>query len=160
MPLTELPFGLPGRIFRSPMPFGPYDLHGDAYDCFCAEQIAVIVLLASDAECLHKSGCHLRTLYHQAGFQVVYLPIPDFGVPARADLEQAIQHTLAHAQAGRHIVVHCSAGLGRTGLFLASLAKRALGLSGAEAIQWVRQFLPHAIETPEQQRLLLHDAEA
>src|SRR5262249_27843568 len=84
MPLTELPFGLPGRIFRSPMPFGPYDLHGDAYDCFGAEQIAVIVLLASDAECLHKSGCHLRTLYHQAGFQVVYLPIPDFGVPAES----------------------------------------------------------------------------
>jgi len=27
MSLTELPFGLPGRLFRSPMPFGPYDLH-------------------------------------------------------------------------------------------------------------------------------------
>jgi hypothetical protein len=53
-----------------------------------------------------------------------------------------------------------SAGLGRTGLFLASLAKRALGLSGAEAIQWVRQSLPHALKTPKQQRLLLHDAEA
>src|SRR4029450_2466783 len=26
VPLTELPFGFPGRIFRSPMPFGPYDL--------------------------------------------------------------------------------------------------------------------------------------
>ena len=25
--LTELPSGFPGRIFRSPMPFGPYDLH-------------------------------------------------------------------------------------------------------------------------------------
>ena len=46
MPLTELPFGLPGRIFRSPMPFGPYDPHGEVYDRFCEEQIAVIVLLA------------------------------------------------------------------------------------------------------------------
>src|SRR5262249_10854346 len=78
----------------------------------------------------------------------------------RADLEQAIQHTLTHAQAGRHMVVHCAAGLGRTGLFLASLATCALGLSGAEAIQWVRPLLHQAIETPEQQRLLLHDAEA
>ena len=32
MPVTELPLGLPGRVFRSPMPFGQYDLHGEVYD--------------------------------------------------------------------------------------------------------------------------------
>src|SRR5438067_10141058 len=63
MPLTELPFGFPGRIFRSPMPFGQYDLHGEVYDRFCEEQISVIVLLASDEECLHKTSCNLRALY-------------------------------------------------------------------------------------------------
>ena len=46
MPLTEFPFGFPGRVFRSPMPFGQYALHGEVYDHFCEEQIAVIVLLA------------------------------------------------------------------------------------------------------------------
>jgi polymorphic toxin system DSP-PTPase phosphatase-like protein len=157
MPLTELPFGLPGRVFRSPMPFGPYDLHGAVYDRFCEEQIGVIVLLASDEECLHKTGCNLRALYLKEGFQVLYLPIPDFSVPAKDDLEQAVQRTIAYAQAGHHIVVHCSAGLGRTGLFTAYLAKRYLGLTGHEALQWVRRFIPHAVETPEQQRLLPHD---
>src|SRR5262245_18604673 len=48
---------------------------------------------------------------------------------------------------------------GRTGLFTASLAKRCLGLSGAEALQWVRRFIPRAVETPEQQQLVLHDDE-
>ena len=91
--LTELPFGLPGRVFRSPMPFGQYDLHGEVYDRFCEEQIAVIVLLASDEECLHKTGCNLRALYLKAGFQVLYLPIPDCGVPTTDDLEQAVQPT-------------------------------------------------------------------
>jgi hypothetical protein len=100
MPMIELPFGLPGRIFRSPMPFGPYDLHGEVYSRFCEEQIAVIVLLASGEECLHKTGCHLRALYLKEGFQVLYLPIPDFGVPTKDDLEQAGQHTIAYAQAG------------------------------------------------------------
>ena len=157
MSLTELPFGLPGRVFRSPMPFGPYDLHGAAYEQFCAAQIALIVLLASDAECLHQTGCHLRALYRQAGFQVLYLPVPDFGVPARDELAQAVQHALACAQAGQHIVVHCAAGIGRTGLFMASLARQCLGLSGAEALQWVRRYIPHAAETPEQQRLVLQD---
>ena len=105
MSLTELPFGLPGRIFRSPMPFGPYDLHGEAYDQFCEEQIGVIVLLTSDEECLHKTGCNLRALYLKAGFQVLYLPIPGFGVPTTDDLEQAVQQTIAYAQAGHHIVI-------------------------------------------------------
>ena len=127
MSLIELPFSLPGRVFRSPMPFGPYDLHGAIYERFCEEQIAVIVLLASDAECLHKTGCNLRALYLKAGFQVLYLPIPDFSVPTRDDLEQAVQHTIAYAQAGQNIVVHCSAGIGRTGLFMAYLAKRCPG---------------------------------
>ena len=157
MSVIELPLGLPGRIFRSPMPFGLYDLHGEVYDRFRNEQITVIVLLASDEECLHKTGRHLREFYRQEGFEVLYLPIPDFGVPTKEDLEQAVQHTIAYAQAGHHIAVHCSAGIGRTGLFTAYLAKLCLGLSGAEALQWVQRFIPRAVETPEQQRLVLHD---
>jgi protein tyrosine/serine phosphatase len=157
VPLTELPFGLPGRVFRSPMPFGPYDLHGEVYDRFCEEQIGVIVLLASDDECLHKTGCNLRALYLKEGFEVLYLPIPDFSVPAKDDLEQAVQHTITYAQAGQNIVIHCSAGIGRTGLFTAYLAKRVLGVSGTEALQWVRRFIPRAVETPEQQRFVLDD---
>jgi protein-tyrosine phosphatase len=157
MSLIELPFGFPGRIFRSPMPFGPYDLHGEVYDQFHEEQIGVIVLLASDDECLHRTGCNLRALYLKEGFQVLYLPIPDFGVPTTDDLEQTVQQTIAYAQVGHHIVIHCSAAIGRTGLFTAYLAKRWLGLSGAEALQWVRHFIPRAVETPEQQWLVLND---
>ena len=46
MSFTELPFGFPGHIFRSAMPFGPYDLHGEVYDRFCEEQIVVRGFLA------------------------------------------------------------------------------------------------------------------
>ena len=91
---------------------------------------------------------------------MLYLPIPDFSVPAKDDLEQAVQHTIAYAQAGQHIAIHCSAGIGRTGLFMAYLGKRYLGLSGTEALQWVRRYIPHAVETPEQQQWLLNDDEA
>jgi len=140
------------------MPFGPYDLHGEVYDQFREAQIAVVVLLADDHECLQKAGRNLRELYLQGGMQVLYLPIPDFSVPAKDDLEQAVRRTIAHAEAGHNIVVHCSAGIGRTGLFLAYLAKQVLELSGAEALAWVRYYIPRAVETPEQQRLLLDDS--
>ena len=157
MSLIELPFGLPGRVFRSPMPFGLYDLHGEVYERFREEQITVIVLLASDEECLHKSGRNLRAFYRQEGFEVLYLPIPDFGVPTPEDLEQAVHRTIAYTQAGHHVAIHCSAGIGRTGLFMALLAKRVLGVSGEKALQWVRHYIPHAVETPAQHRLVLYE---
>jgi protein-tyrosine phosphatase len=157
MSVIELPLGLPGRVFRSPMPFGLYDLHGEVYDRWREERIALIVLLASDEECLRKTGRNLRAWYHQEGFEVRYLPIPDFGVPTLTDLELAVQRTIVYAQAGQHIVIHCSAGIGRTGLFMALLAKRVLGGSGEEALQWVRHYIPHAVETPEQQRLVRYN---
>ena len=54
-------------------------------------------------------------------------------------------------------MIHCSAGIGRTGLFIAYLAKQCLSLSGHEALQWVRRYIPRAVETPEQQQLVLYD---
>ena len=155
MSVIELPLDLPGRIFRSPMPYGPYDPQGTALRRFRQEQIAGIVLLASDEECIHKAGRHLRTLYWQEGWQVLYLPIPDFGVPAKEDLERGVQSTIEQARAGQHIAIHCSAGIGRTGLFTACLAKYVLGLSGEEAIAWIRHYIPGAIETPIQRQLVM-----
>jgi protein-tyrosine phosphatase len=141
----------------TPLKRGAYDLHGEVYDRWREERIAVVILLASDEECLHKTGRNLREFYRQGGFEVLYLPIPDFGVPTPEGLEQAVQRTIAYAQADQHIAIHCSAGIGRTGLFLACLAKRVLGITGAEALQWVRRYIPRAVETPEQRRLVLHD---
>jgi hypothetical protein len=66
MSLIELPFGFPV------VSFGPYDLHGEVYDQFHEAQIAVIVLLASDEECLQKTGCNLRALYLNSEFQRKY----------------------------------------------------------------------------------------
>ena len=140
------------------MPFGPYDLHGEIYEHFRQEQIALVVLLAGDEECLRRTGRHLRTFYHEEGLQVLHLPIPDFGVPTPEALQQAVQQAITCAQAGQHMVIHCAAGIGRTGLFAACMARRSLGLSGHEALQWVRRFIPHAAETPEQQQLVLQQA--
>jgi protein tyrosine phosphatase domain-containing protein 1 len=68
-------------------------------------------------------------------------------VPAPQALEAAIQATIEHANAGKNIVVHCYAGLGRTGMLLACLARRLHGMSADQAIDWVRSMLPGAIET-------------
>ena len=157
MSLTELPYHLPGRIFRSPMPFSVYDPQGDSLLQFKREKGSLIVLLAEEAECMERTGRNLKSLYYQEGFQVIHLPIPDFGVPSKVDLEEVVKKTVEHAQVGKNILIHCHAGLGRTGLFVAYLARRVLGLSSEEAIHWTRKYIPHALETDEQSQMVIDD---
>jgi protein-tyrosine phosphatase len=158
MPLTELPFGLAGHIFRSPMPFGIYDPREEVFNKYIQNGVSVIVLLAEDEECLKKAGRNLRLLYEEKGFNVIHLPIRDFGVPSNDKLIRAVNAVIAYAQTGRNIAIHCSAGIGRTGLFVALLAKQVLSLSGDEAIAWVRQYISGAVETAEQRQLVVGDS--
>ncbi|MGD0235743.1 MAG: dual specificity protein phosphatase family protein [Syntrophorhabdales bacterium] len=157
MSLTELPFHLPGRIFRSPMPFSVYDPRGDSLLRFKQEKGSLIVLLAEEEECMERAGRNLKSLYLQEGFQVIHLPIPDFDVPSKEDLEEVVRKTVEHAQAARNILIHCHAGVGRTGLFVAYLAKQVLGLSSEEAIRWTREYIPGALDTDQQRKWFMND---
>ena len=148
--LIELPFGLPGRIYRSPIPYGDLDTDGKLVSRYQEESIHVIVVLADDDEILNTTGKNLRSYYRQAGIEVIHLPIPDYGIPNAANLEEAVSGALGRARAGVNIVVHCKAGIGRTGLFLACMAQDALGITSDEAIRWVRSYIPGAVETPGQ----------
>lgn len=154
-PLTELPLGLPGRVFRSPMPGSAYDREHHLLAAFKAAGVSVVALLAEREECVRLTGLDLASLYIEHGFSLIHLPVPDLDVPGRDALATAVQAALAHARAGRHVVIHCHAGKGRTGLFAACLARAALGLSGDEAIAWVRRSIPGAVETPAQMQEVL-----
>jgi protein-tyrosine phosphatase len=124
------------------------------YEAYRNSDISVIVLLAEDHESKEKARRDLRTLYTQDGFTVMHLPIVDFGIPSASVLREALDGTVREAQSGRHVVIHCSAGIGRTGLFTACLARVLLNLPGEQAIEWVRRFIPHAVETSEQRQFV------
>lgn len=154
MSLIRLPYDFPGRVFRSEMPFSGYDRFGMLFPKYQKEQISAIVLLADDSECLRITGFDLRNFYLERGLEVIYLPIPDFGVPTISDMVDAVNLASAQADQGRHVVIHCHAGIGRTGMFAACLAVHNLGLSSVEATSWVRERIPGAIEVPEQTRII------
>jgi protein-tyrosine phosphatase len=148
--LTRLPFDLPGRIYRSPMPYGDYDPHRSVIAAYREAGITGVVVLAEGSECLDRAGIDLLDFYHQQGLAVIHCPIPDFSPPEPQALEEAFDLLLARAQAGENTAVHCHAGVGRTGVFMACLARRLFGMDGDAAIVWVKKSIPDAVETPDQ----------
>jgi hypothetical protein len=99
-------------------------------------------------------GVCLEMASAKAWLADVALPTPDFGLPEPEALRQAVGAVLAQLEAdpGRPVHVGCRAGVGRTGLFMACLA-RAAGVEG-DALDYVRRhYLSHAAETEAQQAM-------
>lgn len=154
-PLTSLPYGLPGQIYRSSLPFSPlFDPRGIVFDAYLAAGADVVVMLASDEEALALTGINLRDLYERFGLEVIYAPVPDFGIPADGVFQKAVSNVLRCAKGGQTIVIHCHAGVGRTGIFSACLAKAVYGFNGADAVEWVRQYIPGAVENAGQHQFV------
>jgi len=155
--LIYLPYGLAGAIYRSPMPFGAFDIDATTLEEFRQAGIDLIVMLTTPEEDLARAGRDLEAFYLKEGYQVLRLPIVDFDVPEdNVGLDMTLKETIAHAEKGENIAIHCYAGRGRTGMFAALLARRILKIDGLKAIEWTRQYFP-AIETEDQALMVIHD---
>ena len=148
--LTLYPLNLPGQIYGSPMPFGLYDPSGKLLQDFKAAGTYGVGLLAELEECREKTGRDLLAVYREEGLTVFPLPITNYGIPSTGRLADVLKQTSEQAVQGHHILIHCSAGLGRTALIATLLARYVLGLSGAEAIEWLGRHQPGALLTPAQ----------
>ena len=99
-----------------------------------------------------------RIFLEEFGFRYLHLPVSDFTAPTLDQVRQFLEF-LRNAEAARQaVVVHCGAGLGRTGTMLAcALVSR--GMSAADAIDRVRTLRPFSIETVEQEDCIRRFAE-
>jgi atypical dual specificity phosphatase len=153
--LTEIPFSFPGKIFRSPMPFSQFD-NSDTWEAFRENEVEIVVVLTEQAEYLVYAGRDLLDFYKTHGIESIPIPVPDFGIPLDLDAwEAGLEKVAQAAKNGKRVAIHCLAGIGRTGTFLACLAKRELGLEGWDAIQWVRKSLPGAMENKYQEHFVV-----
>ncbi|HJN26780.1 MAG TPA: dual specificity protein phosphatase 23 [Candidatus Latescibacteria bacterium] len=86
----------------------------------------------------------------KAGLRGIHLPVPDMTPPSLEAIDLFIDAADVAMQENLATLVHCRAGLGRTGTVVACYLVRA-GLTGDEAIHQIRQLRPGSIETLEQE---------
>jgi atypical dual specificity phosphatase len=154
--LIELPFGFPGKIYRSPMPFSSFDSSG-VWNSYLEQKIDLVLMLTEQQEYLVYARRDLPGFYREHGLDVLHVPVPDFGIPDNLPAwEEGLTRTARAARDGKNIAVHCLAGLGRTGTFLACLAIKNLDLEGSDAIRWVRKNLPGAMENRFQEEFVIN----
>jgi protein-tyrosine phosphatase len=135
---------MPGR-------HGPLD---QTWEDLRREGIQLVVCLAEPGEIRGKSPAYAAALEAQAvPCLVESFPVADFGVPGDRAAFWALASTLGkRLTGGERVVIHCGAGIGRTGT-LAACVLLALGEPPARAEQAVSEAGSHP-ETAAQRALV------
>jgi protein-tyrosine phosphatase len=150
---VALPAAIPGQLFLAAMPgrYGPFEEERRA---IAGSRVDAVICLAPAGEVRSKSPAYAQAV--EAGelpWESRLFGILDFGIPDdRGAYLALVKATAADLEAGSRILVHCGAGIGRTGTFAACVLM-ALGLDREEALTNVRRAGGRP-ETPEQRELV------
>jgi atypical dual specificity phosphatase len=99
-----------------------------------------------------------QVFIEEFSFRYLHLPVMDFTAPTLDQVRQFLEFQRAAEAEGQAVLVHCGAGLGRSGTMLAcALVSR--GMTAQEAIDKIRTLRPYSIETLEQEDCVRRFAE-
>ena len=136
---VQLPPEIPGRLWLASMP-GRFE----AWQSFQLQaqrsKLALVVCLTQRGEMAELSPeYHAAVVAGSVPFRWQNLPIPNFGVPDDPQsFRRDVQAIAAAVRRGDAVMLHCAAGMGRTGTAAACVLK-ALGLETDEALKRVRE---------------------
>jgi protein-tyrosine phosphatase len=112
-------------------------------------KLVVSLLEPGEARTLGLEGERLEVKAH--GMEFVSFPIPDMGLPASVlDFTSLTKSLFAQVNAGSNTLLHCRAGIGRSGLLAAGVLLHA-GMNAEEAFAYVSKMRGIRVpETPDQ----------
>ena len=133
-----LPLEVPGSLWLGSMPgrFEPWSAFATQAH---RAKLAAVVCLTPRSELAELSPAYHRAVTQgTVPFRWINLPMPNFGVPDdAAAFRREVRQIAAALRNGDSVLLHCAAGMGRTGSTAACVLK-ALGLSTEEALERVR----------------------
>ncbi|MCF6155967.1 MAG: protein phosphatase [Candidatus Brocadia sp.] len=95
-----------------------------------------------------------KTLIEEFGFEYKHIPIVDLASPTQEQIEDFVSFVNGLIFSKKRIVVHCDAGIGRTGTMIACYLV-SKGCNAKKAIAEVRKRRPGSIETMEQEDTII-----
>ncbi|MGZ5195860.1 MAG: protein-tyrosine phosphatase family protein [Ramlibacter sp.] len=136
---VSLPKEIPGSLWLGSMPgrFEPWS----AFEAQAQRaRLSLVVCLTPRSELAELSPHYHRAVVQgSTPFRWLNLPMPNFGVPPDgAAFRHQVGEIAAALRAGDSVMLHCAAGMGRTGSSAACVLK-ALGLPTEEALRRVRE---------------------
>jgi len=117
------------------------------------KNIDTVVSLLEKKELKPLNVSTLFELIKKHKFTHYYFPIKDKSVPKKnVELNRLLNDLSFKIRHNKKILLHCNAGLGRSGLIAALLCKK-LGIS-ENPISYIRKYRPGSIETKDQEKMI------
>ena len=127
---------------------------GEDLESLAEQGVEAVVCLIPLAELESYGVGNLLREYRARGWPIYHLPIIDQRVTTVDEMQAAVEWADGLLAEGRSVMVHCVAGLGRSGMFAACLLA-GRGLSAEQAVAAVRRARsPRAVETRIQEELV------
>ncbi|MBB5206099.1 atypical dual specificity phosphatase [Inhella inkyongensis] len=132
-----LPVGLPGRLWLHSMP-GRLEPWAQFEALAAQAGLSRIVCLTPWDEIDRLAPAYGRAIHAQPPWHWQHLPMQDFGLHSDAQsYADGVGQIVAALRQGESVLLHCAAGIGRTGSTAACVLK-SLGLSADAALAQVR----------------------
>ena len=134
------------------------DLNKDLLRLKLDYQTDILVTLLEKHELEDIQISELQILAEAQGVKSIWFPIKDRSIPISINkFIDLIKNIIEEVEKGQIIVIHCKAGLGRTGMVTACCLV-ALGYSPNDATKTVRKTRQYTIETTEQEEFIFQFA--
>jgi len=111
-----------GHLYVMPRPRA--DVLKDELKNLCSRGINIVVSHLEKSEEIELGLTQEEAILNELGIRFVSYPIKDRSLPECADYTDFIDQIYEQLQGGKNVVVHCMAGIGRTGMTSSCLLVR------------------------------------